>query len=120
MDKKAFLEAYKTIIGKEASPMVLAQVSAIRFNFTYQQIFNAIWYTYIHRGVKISSIDTYGIGLLRDVKNMEEAQGYFDRLAATRARAAESARKSKDHTPKKVMVKRQKQRVYREEYDWDE
>lgn len=121
MDREAFESAYKQVIGKEASPMVKAQVNKMVFEYTYQQIFNAIWYIYIHKqSVQISSIDTYGIGLLRDAKNMEETLGYFRQLARTRQRAAASAKQSKNNQPEKVIVKRQKQKVYREEYDWDD
>ena len=120
MDQKAFDENYKKIIGKEASAMVQAQVRRMRFNYSLQQIFNGIWYTYVKKGVPIQSIDTYGIGLLTDAKNMEEALGYFKRLAATRQRAAVSAQKGKEAKVKEITIKRQKQKEYREEYDWDE
>lgn len=120
MDQKAFDQNYKEIIGKEASPMVKAQVKRMSFKYSLQEIFNGIWFTYVKKGVPIDSIDTYGIGLLTDVKNMEEALGYFKRLAQTRALAARSAQESKKNKPKEITIKRQKQKVYREEFDWNE
>lgn len=120
MDQKAFDIAYKKIIGKEASTMVQAQVKRLQVKYTLQDIFNAIWFTYVKKGVSIQSIDTYGIGLLTDAKNMEEALGWFRQLARTRAKAAQSAQKSKKIKPKEIIIKRQKQKVYREEFDWDE
>lgn len=120
MNEKAFYQAYEQIIGKKASNMVESQVNRMRFEYSYQEIFNAIWYFYKYKGVAISSIEIYGIGLVRDARNMEEALGYFRQLAATRERAAASARKSKQQEKRIIKVKRQKQKVYREEYDWDE
>ena len=120
MDQTAFDKNYKKIIGKEATSMVQAQVRRMTFSYTLQEIFNGIWYTYVKKGVPIESIDKYGIGLLTDAKNMEEALGYFRRLAETRAKAAQSAQKGIKKKPKEITIKRQKQKVYREEFDWDE
>lgn len=120
MDQAAFDKNYESIIGKEASSMVQAQVKRMQFSYSLQEIFNGIWYTYVKKGVPIDSIDKYGIGLLTDAKNMEEALGYFRRLAQTRAKAAQSAQKSKKDKPKDIIIKRQKQKVYREEFDWNE
>ncbi len=121
MDRQAFENAYEQIIGMKASSMVMAQVNKMVYEYSYQEIFNAIWYTYVHKkSVQISSIDTYGIGLLRDEKTMEQTLGYFRGLSQIRERAARSARESKNNQPEKVIVKRQKQKVYREEYVWDD
>lgn len=120
MDKEAFYKAYEQIIGSKASPMVESQVHSMMFEYTYQEVFNGIWYFYVHKGVDIKSIETYGIGLVRDARNMEEALGYFRQLRSIRERAATSARKVKNKNKKIINVKRQKQKVYREEYDWDE
>ena len=108
---------------REISSMVESQVSRlISQGFTYQQIFNAIWYFETIKDKPISSeIDKYGIGLLSSVpKNMEEALNYFKRLAKTRERAFISAEKSKKSKKEEVIIERQKRKIIREEFNWDE
>ena len=120
MNKEAFELAYETIIGKKPSPMVMSHVHTLKFKYSYQEIFNGIWYLYVHKGLDKGNIDTYGIGLLKSQGTMEEALSHINRLARIRERAAASAEKVKDNQPEIVKIKRQKRRVHREEFDWDE
>lgn len=120
MDLEAFIEAYETIIGKKPTSMVMSHVHTLKFKYSYQEIFNGIWYLYVHKGYDKGDIDTYGLGLLKTAGTMEEALRHINRLAQIRERAAASAEKIKNNPPKKIKVKRQKRRVHREEFDWDE
>lgn len=119
MSEKDFYEKIETL-GIEASSMVRSQVRNLKKVYTYQEIFNAIWYFYIHKGVGTDKIDKYGIGLIRDARNMEEARKYFTSLSIKRQRAKSSAIESKKVKVNTIKTKRQKQKVRREEFDWDE
>lgn len=119
MSEKEFYQRVKSL-GIDASSMVRSQVRGLRKNYSFQEIFNAIWYFYIHKGVGTDKIDKYGIGLIRDARNMEEARKYFMSLSIKRERARSSAKESKKVQVNTIKTRRQKQKVRREEFDWDE
>lgn len=120
MGEKEFIEKVEHLLNIEASPMLISQLRELRRTYSYQEIINAIWFFYIHGSVKIDTVSKYGVGILRNAKNMEQANNYFKRLRIIRERARISAIEANKVQVNTIKTKRQKQKVRKEEYDWDE
>lgn len=95
-------------------------VSAAR-GYTYLQVYQAVWYLIKIKETTLEDIDRYGIGLLTySDQVMQDAMAFMETLKVKRLNAAETAEASKLVKVEEVPIKRQKQRIKREEFNWDE
>lgn len=83
--------------------------------YTYLDISNAIWYTFLKLQIP-NDLDTYGIYYV--TRYIEESVLYFNSLKEK----ARQIQKIAANRSEKVAIstKRQKQRLKRKEYDWDD
>lgn len=118
MERKTMEELkrrYQKWFNKPPSPLVYSQINKLtKEGYTYLDISNAIWYTFFKLKTP-NDLDTYGIHYVSNF--IEESTLFFQSLARKKERVSQIAAERKENTV--VMVKPQKQKRIRKEYDWD-
>lgn len=115
MTRELLDQRYKLWFNKTPSPLVNSQINKLlQQGYTYLDISNAIWYTFLKLQIP-NDLDTYGIHYV--TRYIEESVLYFNSLKEK----ARQVQKIAANRSEKVAIstKRQKQRLKRKEYDWD-
>lgn len=115
MSKEILETRYKKWFNATPSSLVQSQINKlVREGYTYLDISNAIWYTFLKLRIP-NDLETYGIHYV--TRYIEESVLYFKSLER-KARETEAILKNRTENPV-IKVKRQKQKLIKKEYDWD-